>query len=157
MLIASTAAVFDMLSDSEDTEAGEIPSMDTAMAALEEGIEGEEDEEQEGDEEEEREGDEGEGGEREGEGERVAEGDEVSRMDAEDTVSRGAGGKPKKLTNQFNFCERAALTYNNPTRVHRHHHYHHFVILFVLTVTRDPNYSTANGNIQCKRTAMDHL
>lgn len=27
------------------------------------------------------------------------------------------GGKPRKLTNQFNFCERAALTYNNPTRV----------------------------------------
>lgn len=26
-------------------------------------------------------------------------------------------GKPKKLTNQFNFCERAALTYNNPFRV----------------------------------------
>ncbi|CAG9837249.1 unnamed protein product [Diabrotica balteata] len=26
------------------------------------------------------------------------------------------GGKPRKLTNQFNFCERAALTYNNPTR-----------------------------------------
>jgi hypothetical protein len=23
----------------------------------------------------------------------------------------------KKLTNQFNFCERAALTYNNPFRV----------------------------------------
>lgn len=23
----------------------------------------------------------------------------------------------KKLTNQFNFCERAALTYNNPVRV----------------------------------------
>lgn len=27
------------------------------------------------------------------------------------------GGKPRKLTNQFNFCERAALTYTNPTRV----------------------------------------
>lgn len=26
------------------------------------------------------------------------------------------GGKPRKLTNQFNFSERAALTYNNPTR-----------------------------------------
>lgn len=26
------------------------------------------------------------------------------------------GGRPRKLTNQFNFCERAALTYNNPTR-----------------------------------------
>ncbi|CAH1995874.1 unnamed protein product [Acanthoscelides obtectus] len=26
------------------------------------------------------------------------------------------GGRPRKLTNQFNFCERAALTYNNPVR-----------------------------------------
>lgn len=27
------------------------------------------------------------------------------------------GGKPKKLTNQFNFSERASQTYNNPCRV----------------------------------------
>lgn len=26
-------------------------------------------------------------------------------------------GSKKKLINQFNFCERAALTYNNPSRV----------------------------------------
>ena len=26
------------------------------------------------------------------------------------------GGPKKKLTNQFNFCERAALTFNNPSR-----------------------------------------
>lgn len=25
--------------------------------------------------------------------------------------------KPKKLPNQFNYCERAALTYDNPVRV----------------------------------------
>lgn len=25
--------------------------------------------------------------------------------------------KPKKIPNQFNFCERAALTYTNPIRV----------------------------------------
>lgn len=25
--------------------------------------------------------------------------------------------KPKKVPNQFNFCERATLTYNNPIRV----------------------------------------
>lgn len=25
--------------------------------------------------------------------------------------------KPKKIPNQFNFCERAALTYDNPMRV----------------------------------------
>ncbi len=28
-----------------------------------------------------------------------------------------AGGKTKKLTNQFNFSERASQTYNNPCRV----------------------------------------
>ncbi len=28
-----------------------------------------------------------------------------------------SGGKPKKLTNQFNFSERASQTYNNPCRV----------------------------------------
>lgn len=146
-----------MLSDSEDTEAGEIPSIEAVKAALEEGVEGEEDEEREGDDEEEGEGDEGEGGEREGEGEHVAEGDEVSRMDADDTVSRGPAGKPKKLTNQFNFCERAALTYNNPTRVLRNHHYYHFSILSISTVSRNPDNSTSNGNIQCKCAAMDHL
>lgn len=30
-----------------------------------------------------------------------------------------APSKPKKLTNQFNYCERAALTYNLPTRVRK--------------------------------------
>jgi dynein intermediate chain 1 len=29
----------------------------------------------------------------------------------------GFGGKAKKLTNQFNFSERASQTYNNPSRV----------------------------------------
>lgn len=29
----------------------------------------------------------------------------------------GSGGKVKKLTNQFNFSERASQTYNNPCRV----------------------------------------
>ena len=28
--------------------------------------------------------------------------------------------KPKKIPNQFNFCERAALTYNNPIRVNKY-------------------------------------
>ena len=31
--------------------------------------------------------------------------------------TREPGGKPKKLTNQFNFSERASQTYNNPSRV----------------------------------------
>lgn len=32
----------------------------------------------------------------------------------EDEVEKA---KPKKIPNQFNFCERAALTYDNPMRV----------------------------------------
>lgn len=43
------------------------------------------------------------------------EGDEMTiRGDDEDEAPRRGA---KKLTNQFNFCERAALTYNLPTRV----------------------------------------
>ena len=32
-------------------------------------------------------------------------------------VAEGAAGPPKKLTNQFNFSDRASQTYNNPYRV----------------------------------------
>lgn len=56
--------------------------------------------------------------EEEGEGEEEAE--EVTAV----SVKKAPQGSdyftkagPKKLTNQFNFCERAALTYNNPFRV----------------------------------------
>jgi dynein intermediate chain 1, axonemal len=35
----------------------------------------------------------------------------------EPVVPPATGGPKKKLTNQFNFCERAALTYTNPSRV----------------------------------------
>ncbi len=37
--------------------------------------------------------------------------------DAQELAVGAVGGPKKKLTNQFNFCERAALTYNNPSRV----------------------------------------
>ncbi|XP_044263378.1 dynein intermediate chain 2, ciliary [Tribolium madens] len=63
--------------------------------------------------EEETEAEEGEG-DAEGEGEGEGEGESV-RPDDEDEKPQ-TSGKPKKLTNQFNFCERAALTYNNPMR-----------------------------------------
>lgn len=50
--------------------------------------------------------------------------EEVEAEKADDAEGKGddeepvqATGKPKKLTNQFNFCERAALTYNSPFRV----------------------------------------
>lgn len=37
--------------------------------------------------------------------------------DDKSRAAREAGGKTKKLTNQFNFSERASQTYNNPCRV----------------------------------------
>lgn len=39
---------------------------------------------------------------------------EYEEFDEGDEFQRG---KPKKIPNQFNFCERAALTYENPMRV----------------------------------------
>nr|CAD7430628.1 unnamed protein product [Timema monikensis] len=44
-----------------------------------------------------------------------AEDDEAGRHDSAGDVQTLSAG-PKKLTNQFNFCERATLTYNNPFR-----------------------------------------
>jgi hypothetical protein len=62
----------------------------------------------------------GEGGGGEGEGEGEEEAEVVPEVETKITPgisdhSTKAGAK--KLTNQFNFCERAALTYNNPFRV----------------------------------------
>ena len=58
------------------------------------------------------------GAEEEGEGEEETE--EVpavpTKTAPEESVHCVKGGS-RKLTNQFNFCERAALTYNNPCRV----------------------------------------
>ncbi|XP_076260407.1 dynein intermediate chain 2, ciliary [Rhynchophorus ferrugineus] len=50
------------------------------------------------------------------EGEGEGEGDAEPETKVETSKAPPKGGKPRKLTNQFNFCERAALTYNNPTR-----------------------------------------
>lgn len=52
----------------------------------------------------------------EGEGEIESVMDSVMERAEEEDERSHVGGKPKKLTNQFNFCERAALTYNNPMR-----------------------------------------
>lgn len=49
----------------------------------------------------------------EGEGERTGEGEEVTDTPAAMPVA----SRKRKLINQFNFCERAALTYTNPKRV----------------------------------------
>lgn len=72
------------------------------------------------------EGEEGEGPESE-EKEGEPEGDGDAEGDAEHDDQEGRAeegdestvpkGPQKKLTNQFNFSERAALTYNNPVRV----------------------------------------
>ena len=43
--------------------------------------------------------------------ESAEDGDEKAKKPA------GFGGKTKKLTNQFNFSERASQSYNNPCRV----------------------------------------
>lgn len=51
--------------------------------------------------------------------EEVEEGD-VAEKEAEEvteTVVAPTSGKKRKLINQFNFCERAALTFCNPKRV----------------------------------------
>jgi len=32
-------------------------------------------------------------------------------------IAPGSAGKERKLTNQFNYSDRASLTYNNPLRV----------------------------------------
>lgn len=51
------------------------------------------------------------------EGGEVSEAGELAEGGLTETEGIVPSGKPKKLTNQFNFCERAAQTYNNPTRV----------------------------------------
>lgn len=43
--------------------------------------------------------------------------DDEGEEEHREVVKPKKGGKAKKLTNQFNFSERAALTYNNPVRV----------------------------------------
>ncbi|XP_058976572.1 dynein intermediate chain 2, ciliary-like isoform X2 [Musca domestica] len=89
----------------DDGEAGE-----GGEGEDQEGKEGEEGaEEAEGEEEAEEEAAE-EGGEAE-EGEKI----EEETADAAPAAA-AAGGKKRKLINQFNFCERAALTFTNPTR-----------------------------------------
>lgn len=58
------------------------------------------------------------GAEEEGEGEEEAEDvSAVPTKKAPEEMDYCIKGGPKKLTNQFNFCERAALTCNNPCRV----------------------------------------
>ncbi|XP_004444527.1 dynein intermediate chain 2, ciliary [Drosophila pseudoobscura] len=72
---------------------------------------------------EEEEGEEGEEEEEAKTGEGADEGVEEAEARAEDEETAGAqpaaataSGKKRKLINQFNYCERAALTYTNPTR-----------------------------------------
>lgn len=43
--------------------------------------------------------------------------DEVGEEDRPDSVASKTGMKEQKATNQFNFCERASQTLNNPPRV----------------------------------------
>ena len=48
----------------------------------------------------------------------VFQGEDGEKRDEESTTpAAGGGGGEVKLTNQFNFSERASQTYNNPYRV----------------------------------------
>lgn len=49
--------------------------------------------------------------------EEPAEGEEKEAPEAVEPEEEMSTVPKKKLTNQFNFCERAALTYSNPSRV----------------------------------------
>ncbi|XP_022903959.1 dynein intermediate chain 2, ciliary [Onthophagus taurus] len=77
----------------EEEETGEIRLDEPPVQDLGEGEEGEEEEEED-------------------------EHEEHDHHDHDDDAEpeHPAAGPKKKLTNQFNFCERAALTYNNPVR-----------------------------------------
>ncbi|XP_055383476.1 dynein intermediate chain 2, ciliary [Condylostylus longicornis] len=91
----------------KDTEAAEADDEDK---------EAKEEQKPEGDEEE---GENEEEEEEEGEGEEDAGAAEAAAAasQAEESAAGGAGGgRKKKLINQFNYCERGALTYSNPTR-----------------------------------------
>lgn len=59
---------------------------------------------------------EGDGDENEEEAEEEAAAEEQAEGDEASKAVGAPGGPKKKLTNQFNFCERAALTYNMPSR-----------------------------------------
>lgn len=50
--------------------------------------------------------------------EALAEAEREQELEAEPEPEEDEGEKikPKKIPNQFNFCERAALTYDNPMR-----------------------------------------
>ncbi|XP_049762330.1 dynein intermediate chain 2, ciliary-like [Schistocerca cancellata] len=90
---------------------GEAPEEEAAEKVPEEGAPVEP---EEGAEEEQAEGEEKEG---EAEAEPKAEAEAEGEGDEEGEKKEGdEGGGPKKNTNQFNFCERSALTYNNPSR-----------------------------------------
>lgn len=44
-------------------------------------------------------------------------GEEKEAPEPAEPEEEASAAPKKKLTNQFNFCERAALTYSNPSRV----------------------------------------
>lgn len=43
--------------------------------------------------------------------------DDEQTKDEKSSFEQGTGGKTKKLMNQFNFCERATITYDNALKV----------------------------------------
>ncbi|CAH1116670.1 unnamed protein product [Phaedon cochleariae] len=101
----------DNLLDNDADEELSIPPETLSEGSKEEGEEPKEEEGKEEDEETEHK--EEEKAEEDEEGEVEA---DVGAKTATSKAPAKTTGRPRKLTNQFNFCERAALTYNNPTR-----------------------------------------
>lgn len=96
---------------SEGEEEEEEGEGEAGRTSIEKPLEGEDKEEEEDEDEEEEAGEEGEG----------AHGDEEgAAVDEEGGAAPAQSSRKKKLVNQFNFCERATLTYMNPTRVSWH-------------------------------------
>lgn len=83
---------------------------------VDESVEDEQTGEDEQDKSEEEEEEKDEDGKEEDDKECVEEEEEVEQEQVEEDKGK-KGGKTKKLMNQFNFCERGSLTYNNPYRV----------------------------------------
>ncbi|EDV55380.2 dynein intermediate chain 2, ciliary isoform X2 [Drosophila erecta] len=96
--------------DNVDGEEGEGEEDDDGANAKDGGVEDEDVEEEDDEEAKGTEGDEGEG---EGEGEGAA-----ARQEDDGPAQQAAAvsSKKRKLINQFNYCERGALTYSNPKR-----------------------------------------
>lgn len=131
--------------EGEEDEKSDVGSKHGHIAAEEEEAEEEEDEE-------------GKATEGEAATETEAAGEDEEQGGVQQAVS--APGKKRKLINQFNYCERATLTYVNPKRVSRTI----ITIESFLNTIRNvflecghPNHSAASFPVRRQRAAVGHL